>query len=89
MRLNITQLIFWQKLGIKIYVAIADIEAYHARGQTFKESKLLNKISQWDSLAIMTFISFTNKKLKKNVNPDSLSKCKTVGDLGKILKLKN
>ena len=56
---------------------------------TFKESKLLNKIPQWDSLAIMTFISFTNKKLRMNVNPDSLSKCKTVGDLGKILKLKN
>ncbi len=56
---------------------------------TFKESKILNKIPQWDSLAVMTFISFANKKFKINVNPDSLSKCKTVGDLGKLLKLKN
>ena len=56
---------------------------------TFKESKFLDKIPQWDSLAIMTFISFANKRLKKNVNPDSLSKCKTAGDLGKLLKLKN
>ena len=56
---------------------------------TFKESKILNKIPQWDSLAVMTFISFANKKFKRNVNPDSLSKCKTVGDLGKLLKLKN
>ena len=36
----------------------------------------------------MAFISLVNKKLKKNVNPDSLSKCKTVGDLGKLLKIK-
>jgi len=56
---------------------------------TFKESKPLDKIPQWDSLAIMTFISLVNKKLKKNVNPNSLRKCKTVGDLGKLLKLKN
>lgn len=37
--LLIQQLIFWQNMGIKIYIAIADIESYNARNQSFEESK--------------------------------------------------
>ncbi|USN45454.1 MAG: tryptophan--tRNA ligase [Candidatus Woesearchaeota archaeon] len=33
------QMIFYQKLGAKIYIAVADIEALGARGQSFEESK--------------------------------------------------
>jgi tryptophanyl-tRNA synthetase len=33
------QMIFYQKLGAKIYIAVADIEAYNARGQSIIESK--------------------------------------------------
>ncbi len=33
------QFIFWQNLGAKIYIAVADIEAYHARGQSLEESR--------------------------------------------------
>jgi len=33
------QMIFYQKLGAKIYIAIADLEAYNARGQSLEESK--------------------------------------------------
>lgn len=33
------QMIFYQKLGAKIYVAVADLEAYNARGQSLEESK--------------------------------------------------
>ncbi len=33
------QFIFWQKLGAKIYLAVADIEAYNARGQSLEESR--------------------------------------------------
>lgn len=33
------QMIFYQKLGAKIYIAVADVEAYNARGQSFEESK--------------------------------------------------
>lgn len=33
------QMIFYQKLGAKIYIAVADIESYHARGQSLEESK--------------------------------------------------
>lgn len=33
------QFIFYQKLGAKIYIAVADLEAYNARGQSLEESK--------------------------------------------------
>ncbi len=33
------QFIFYQKLGAKIYIAVADIEAYNSRGQSLEESR--------------------------------------------------
>lgn len=33
------QIIFYQNLGAKIYLAVADIEAYNARDQSFEESR--------------------------------------------------
>lgn len=33
------QFIFYQKLGAKIYIAVADLEAYNSRGQSLEESK--------------------------------------------------
>ncbi|MBT4135900.1 tryptophan--tRNA ligase [archaeon] len=33
------QMIFYQNLGAKIYIAVADIEAYNARGQSLEDSK--------------------------------------------------
>jgi len=33
------QMIFYQKLGAKIYIAVADIEAYNARGQSLEDSR--------------------------------------------------
>ena len=33
------QIIFYQKLGAKVYIAVADIEAYNARGQSLEESR--------------------------------------------------
>lgn len=33
------QFIFYQKLGAKIYIAVADLESYNARGQTLEESR--------------------------------------------------
>ncbi|MEK6827322.1 MAG: tryptophan--tRNA ligase [Nanoarchaeota archaeon] len=37
--LLIQQIIFYQKLGAKIYIAVADIEAYNARGQSLEDSR--------------------------------------------------
>lgn len=33
------QMVFYQKLGAKIYIAVADLEAYNARGQSLDESR--------------------------------------------------
>jgi len=33
------QVIFFQKLGAKVYIAVADIEAYNARGQSLEDSR--------------------------------------------------
>jgi tryptophanyl-tRNA synthetase len=33
------QFIFWQNLGAKLYIAVADVEAYNARGQSLEESR--------------------------------------------------
>jgi len=33
------QFVFYQNLGAKIYIAVADIEAYHARGQSLEQSR--------------------------------------------------
>ena len=33
------QFVFYQNLGAKIYIAIADVEAYNARGQSLEESR--------------------------------------------------
>lgn len=33
------QIIFWQNLGAKVYIAVADVEAYLSRNQSFEDSK--------------------------------------------------
>ena len=33
------QMIFYQKLGARLYIAVADLEAYNARGQSIEESR--------------------------------------------------
>lgn len=33
------QMVFYQKLGAKLYIAVADVEAYNARGQSLEESR--------------------------------------------------
>ena len=37
--LVIRQALFYQKLGAKVYIAVADIEAYHARNQSLENSR--------------------------------------------------
>jgi tryptophanyl-tRNA synthetase len=35
----VKQMVFFQKLGAKVYIAVADLEAYNSRGQSIEESK--------------------------------------------------
>ena len=48
------QFVFYQKLGAKIYIAVADLEAYQARGQSLEESKkiALDYISNYVALGL-------------------------------------
>ncbi len=48
------QFVFYQKLGAKIYIAVADLEAYNARGQSLEKSKkiALDYISNYTALGL-------------------------------------
>jgi len=48
------QFVFYQKLGAKIYIAVADIEAYNARNQSLEESRkiALDYISNYSALGL-------------------------------------
>ncbi len=35
----IKQLVFWQSIGAKLYIAVADLEAYNTRGQSLEEGR--------------------------------------------------
>lgn len=48
------QFVFYQKLGAKIYIAVADLEAYNARGQSLEDSKKIAEdyISNYAALGL-------------------------------------
>ncbi|MCA9488107.1 MAG: tryptophan--tRNA ligase [Nanoarchaeota archaeon] len=48
------QMVFYQKLGAKVYIAVADLEAYNARNQSLEESKkiALDYISNYVALGL-------------------------------------
>ncbi len=67
--LVIKQLIFFQKLGAKVYIAVADLEAYNARNQSLEESRAiaLEYISNYIALGLdinKTDIYFQSERSK-------------------------
>lgn len=50
--LLLKQIVFWQNLGAKIYIAVADVEAYNARGQSFEESRKIAREYLLDYVAL-------------------------------------
>jgi len=56
---------------------------------TFRPNKKLKDIPEWDSLAIMVYLSVASKKYKKNIKPDVIKKCIITNDLAKILDIKD
>lgn len=44
----------------------------------------LNEIKEWDSLSVVSFISFCNMKLNRLVNAEEVNAAETVEDLLKI-----
>ena len=47
------------------------------------ETKLTD-IEDWDSLSLVSFLSFCNSKLKLSVTPEEIKAAQTVADLFKI-----
>ena len=63
------QMIFYQKLGAKIYIAVADLEAYNARGQSLEESRkiaLEEYIENYIALGLKPCDIYFQSKRNKN-----------------------
>lgn len=79
-KMIVDQLIWYQKKGADIYIPIADMEAYAARGIDFEESKEL-AISEYLTNYIALGLDFD----KKNISVYLTSKNKIVTDLAYAL----
>lgn len=44
----------------------------------------LSEVEEWDSLSLVSFLSFCNSKLKLSVTPDEVKVAQTAADLFKI-----
>jgi tryptophanyl-tRNA synthetase len=79
-KMIVDQIIWYQKKGADIYIPIADMEAYSARGVSFEESRKL-AISEYLTNYIALGVDFK----KKNISVYLQSENKTVEDLAYIL----
>lgn len=75
-KMIVDQLIWYQKLGAEIYIPIADMEAYSARGVDFETSKEL-AISEYITNYIALGLDFENRDLHIYLQSEN----RLVGDL--------
>lgn len=45
----------------------------------------LSDVEEWDSLSLVSFLSFCNARLKRPILPDEIKSAQTVNDLFKIV----
>ena len=45
----------------------------------------LSDVEEWDSLSLVSFLSFCNARLKRPILPEEIKKAQTVNDLYKIV----
>jgi len=79
-KLVVDQIIWYQKKGADIYIPIADMEAYSARGIDFEESRKI-AIAEY----ITSYIALGMDFEKKNISIYLQSENKVIGDLAYIL----
>lgn len=82
-KMIVDQLIWYQKRGADIYIPIADMESYSARGVDFETSREL-AISEYITNYVALGLNFE----KENMNIYLQSENRTVGDLAYILSKK-
>ena len=51
---------------------------------TLKGPELLSDLENWDSLALMSFISLMSDQYQVTLSPRQISSCETVSDLWKL-----
>jgi len=67
----------------KLYKKLEDILE-----EDVKESDVLEEFEEWDSLSIITLISFIDKEYNVNLYTSDIKAVKTVGDLVKLIESK-
>jgi acyl carrier protein len=45
----------------------------------------LDKLEQWDSMAVIAFIAFADDKFNKSISVSNIKSCRTIGDLVDLL----
>ena len=48
----------------------------------------LSDVEEWDSLSLVTFLSFCNARLNRPVEPEEIKSAQTVNDLYKFVEVK-
>jgi len=71
----------------KFFFELVEKELELSEGALSSNTTLKN-LEEWDSLAIMTFVTLLDSKFKININTDQLSKCKKPTDLYLFVKNK-
>ena len=67
-----------EKEFLKMLADLIDTE------KTLSPDTKLAEIAEWDSLSFISFLSYCNSKLGKNLTPDTLKTAETVADLYKF-----
>jgi acyl carrier protein len=60
-------------------------ELTEAESGTFTEKTVLGETARWDSLIIVGFMAMVDETMGFAPSPKDIAKCKTVGDLLKIV----
>ena len=72
-----------EKLVEKLYKKLEEILE-----EDVKELDILEEFEEWDSLSIITLISFIDKEYKVNLYTSDIKSVKTAGDLVKLIESK-
>lgn len=55
---------------------------------TIQPETLLNDIEEWDSLAVVAFLAFSDRELGLHVNPEQVKRCETIQDIMNLVSSK-
>lgn len=71
---------------MKLEDYISELLEMMERDDALELDMRIENLSEWDSMARISFISFLDAEFSIEVTPDDLMKCKTVADLVELAK---